>query len=65
MLYSNGQSGGEVLSLTDWKKWLAFGAVTPDDGIGYFADANYYNTDYSVWGGIRPEGLNYVVWFNK
>lgn len=54
----------DLFTLADWGKLLQARAVSPDDGIGFWATSDAHWRE-SVWRSPTPDYATHVLWFNK
>lgn len=58
------EEDGSMFTKEDWADIVRDGACAPDDGSGYWADINEYDTNYDAFG-PAPEWATHVAWYNK
>lgn len=56
---------GDLFNLDEWAEFVRCGAVTYDDGSGYWATATEYDEFADVFFQAKPTWATHVLWFNK
>lgn len=55
---------GELLTAEEFRANVNCHAITPDDGIGYWATATHEDENAVCWN-PRPFWATHVMWYNK
>lgn len=68
------ENDGTLMTIGEFNQNVEFGALTPDDGTGYYGTRDMYDEDFEVFPNEPYEqadferiarNFTHVVWFNK
>ncbi len=54
----------DVFTVDEFEEAMENGEFVEDDGVGYFANSEFYDAKSSCWW-AAPSWATHVVWFNK
>lgn len=54
----------ELFTLEEFVSSVKYGAITSDDGIGYWATETHEDTKLDCWS-PKPDWATHVAWYNK